>query len=237
VTYPTIGFPDYSRLSPAGGRFLGSLSGLIASNPTTNPISTAGFSYITLINLGTVPGGNYQVVVNWGFNSDGAVRFASVDFVPDAGNTNVVTFPVLGEWCTVEYFYFSGPSAVPQKTLIYGSQSPMMMPPLGATWGGYINDFPNVSGNSSINLPASGCAQGRYKLGISNGAGNTWNVNVLQYNPSTAAYGLFYSFNGSVYGQSTTQEIALVEAPVLLQIYNTAAAAVNFIISLIPFGP
>lgn len=235
MSYPTIGFPDYSRLPPAGGRLLGTLIGTIGAQPSTPVISSTGFAYITLMTLGTVPGGNYQVVVNWGYNSDSATRFASVYFVPDADNFNAISFPVLGEWFTVEYFYFSGPTAVPQKTLIYGTTAEPSIPLLGATGSGSINDFINIGANSNATLQGSGACQGRYKLAVSHGINSDWNCNVQQWNPATVAWDYYYSFNGAVYGQSTTQEIALIEAPVQLQVYNTDNVAANLIVSLVPF--
>jgi hypothetical protein len=234
MSYPTLGFPDYSRLSPEGGRVLGTLSGVVSTNPATNPISSTGFGYITLMTKPSPPGCNYYVILNWGFNTDSAVRYADTQYVPDSANFNAVNFPVIGEWFTVEYLYLSGTNTISVETLIYGTNAPQILPPLGCSGQGYLQEYVLINSGTTQTFAVPGCHQGRAKLCVAGAANADWFVFVNQWNPNTPGWQETYLMLGSTMGQAGVIEIALAPAPTQLAVTNTPGANQDFLVTLIP---
>lgn len=236
MSIPTIGFPDYSRYQPNGGRYLGSCSGNIGTSPSTEPISSVGFGYITLITFANGVSANYFVGLNWGDNSDPVERITDTQYVARGDSYNVTNWQVIAEWFTVEHDYVSGSTSESPTTYIYGSNVPEIGPPLGGSGSQYLNVNTNVGAGTTTYFSTVGCWGGKAMLGVSNLTGTEWYAQIQQYNPDTAAYENLYQIGGSSYGFSAVVPVALPPAPTRVGITNTAGAAVAFTISLVPYG-
>jgi hypothetical protein len=233
MSYPPIGFPDYSRLTPTGGRYLATLSGEVSTNPATEPISSTGFGYLTLITIANGVTANYLVIVNWGANSDPSVRFTTSQYVPNNDNENVVNFQILGEWFTVEYLYISGTATDTPKTLIYATNAIEIGSPLGNFGSQYINETAAITANTTEYYEASGCYGGSVWIGVSNLIGQQWYCQVQQYDPSTAAWVTLYQIGGSSYGFSAVQEVSLPPAPTRIAMTNTESSTVSYTVTMV----
>lgn len=234
MTAGNTGFPDYSRLSPQGGRFLGELQGVINTNPSTPAISTAGFQYVTLTTNGGTAGTDYQVVINWGDGSDPAVRFSSVFYTPASGDGNTVQFPVISEWFTVEYLYIRGSGIQQPTTYIYGTNAPQVVPLLGTNGSASIVQNATINAGNNTTFSSTGIHQGKAKLAFATNGTNAYFLDVNQYSAISGTWQNEYIMAGTQFGTYWVAEIALLPAPVEVVVNNASAANSQYFVTLIP---
>lgn len=234
MSYPVAGFPDYSRLQPNGGRFLGALTGTVSTNPQTPAISSTGFTYITLLTNSNSVLSDYIVNVEWGANNDPSTSFAAAMYVPSNDSFNTVQFPVLAEWFKVNYSFYRGPGTETPTTYIYGTNSPWS----GAMLGG----FGSQSIASSLSVPATsigtlgmlGISQGNACFGCSSVNAGNWYAQLQQYDAATAGWLTTYQITGTASADQALSPVALLPAPCRIQVHNLNTSVALFQATLIP---
>lgn len=236
MSYPSTGFPDYSRYEPMGGRYLGKISAPISTNPASPVLSSTGFGYLTLFTTSVGVNALYVVIVNWGYNSDGGMRFATSSYAPSNDGSNVCQFPIIGEWFTVEHSWIGvNPNDNP-VTLIYASNS---------LWqGAYFGGFGQQSIAETQSCPAGaqtvygmlGIAAGNAMFSVSTVQAGTWYAQLQQFDPVTNLWITTFQLNNGGGSDQQYASVVLLPAPARVVLFNIGSAAINIAVSLIP-GP
>jgi hypothetical protein len=234
VSYPSAGFPDYSRLSPNGGRYLGELAAEPSTFPITQSISTTGFGYIYFLTNANGTTCDFEINVGWGGSSDPQNGFSTAFFAPNHDDFNIMIMPVIAEWFRVSYSFYRGPSTDFVTTYIYGSNALWNGPPYGGFGSQSVALAMTVPASSSAFSGMSGIVPGNAIFAVSSTTATGWYAQVQQYDPVTATWLIVAQTSGGSATNQATIAVGLIAAPARVMVFNESAAAEVFQVSLIP---
>lgn len=234
MSYPSIGFPDYSRLNPNGGRHLIDLTGPLSGVPTSPIFSTVGFSYLSAWTLNNGNTANFDVFASWYDTNNVASLLGTSKYTPNGDNNNAVNMQVMSEWCSFSHILYSGPGAETPLTYVYGSTVALNQAARGSLSSPFANASPTIAAGASTYVLPNGCSGGMVTIAVTNGANSSWFCPVDYYQASSATWMQLYLIDGAVYGVSSIVNVALPSAPIRLQPFNTDSVSRTFTVSVVP---
>lgn len=236
MSYPAAGFPDYSRLNPNGGRYLGTLTGVINTDPITPWISTTGFGYLNLLTNSNSVASDYEVLVQFAQLGGPGTTNAEYFYIPSNDNFNAVQIPILGQWFRVAHSYDRGPGTEQPSTYIYGTNAQITGPLFGGFGSQSILTSANVTHGGSSTFGMLGIAPGPATFSVSSVSAMNWYAQLQHYDAVIAQWLTTYQISGANTANQVNITVNLLPMPVRVLVFNNETTTQSFSVSLIPGG-
>lgn len=226
------GFPDYARLSTAGGFELLTQTGSVASGTTIFAGYVGSWPYLNIFTGTVTPTDYYRIVLTYYTDNTYAVMAATQSVTRSNLMSTITQRTVLGPWVKAVLTTASGNPITATAITIYGS-------------------YGNAAG---VQLHTGSEAIWQLDDTISSGSTETFNLTTVSPGPAVfalyapkpvwAAYILYYSWALGALAQTNQFDqtiglhggvwvVPMVDAPYQIQIFNGSTSAQEIVASLV----
>lgn len=228
----TVGYPDYARLSQAGGYEL--YSAVNSSPPENFPLFRGYVGSWPYVNLQTriAASADFAQFGMRYYDDDTFTNLVGFRFANRGGANEATTqYANLSPWLDFRYQSISGLAMPVQSVSLYGSTAPANQFGLASMENPILQSNAHIGASTLSTFIPGPIQPGNAQLQFLTGAAS-WYVNVQAYSYTLNAYETLFQINNVQYpNKQFVLEVPMIDSPMALQVNNGDAASQNFIFS------
>lgn len=229
----TVGYPDYTRVTRAGGYLL---YGVVNLTPPYNSPLFSGYvgnwPYLTVaLNVNSTT--DFVKVIIAYYSDNTFTNLIGFRYLIRAGaNFSVTQYANLTEWCRVWYLTQSGNPVNFLGFSVYATSDPATTNQLVSGDVPAFNFIGSVAANTIFSDLAGHVQPGPGIIQIFSSA-TAWTVQIQYYDFGTAAYETIAYWDETVNAHVVEADVGLIDAPLQVVMTNNDAAARTFRVSIV----
>lgn len=217
---PTIGFPDYARLSIQAGSQLAFSQPPAGQNCDTGVFDCSGFGYLNItanINTGT---SSATLNVIWWLDQARSQSIALQVWSLAPISFGSIQVPILTRWCEVTVSLNPGAPADHPFVFVYGTQAKANSIALSQQGEPIVVNSGNVVATGGLTAQSLGFAAGRAAFTVHCLNANKWTAHIAYFDPGGSGFIDFFVHQATVADADQTFQVILPPATVQINLIN-----------------
>lgn len=227
----STGYPDYARLSQAGGSELATVTGAVTSGQVIFQGFVGSWPFLYLANSSFTPNDNVLITITYYSDATFGTMASSQGITRSQGMATITVRAVLGPWCKITVTTASGAPVTFGQVTIYGSYARSSGPDLHSGNEVAFQTSASVAGGATSTFNVAVTPKGSAVFMLYSPAG-LWAAQFFYYSWAAAAVVEVMQLDNSVAAHGGVWTIPFIDAPYSIHLTNRATAAQVIVASL-----
>lgn len=227
----STGYPDYARLSQAGGSELATITGAVTSGQVIFEGYVGSWPYIYLANSTFTPTDNVLITITYYSDSTYTTQASSQGITRSQLMQTITVRAVLGPWAKITVTTASGNAVTFSQITIYGSYARSTGPDLHSGNEVAFQTSASIGAGTTSTFNIAVTPKGSAVFMLYSPAG-LWAAQFYYYSWAAAAVIEIMQLDNSIAAHGGIWTIPVIDAPYSVHITNRATAAQSIIASL-----